>query len=68
MATTADDPEVVAFVSSHPDLRSLIESFIDDDDCSFDIHGGCQTHGYFGLQPDEMCPNEEAKRLISACG
>mgnify|MGYP001575933990 FL=1 len=56
--------EIVAFVRAHSALLGLISSLVDDDECSFDHHGGCQAHGFLSLEPGEMCPNEEAKRLI----
>lgn len=47
-------------------LLELLECFVDDDGCDFDHHGGCQTHGFLSLEPGEMCPNEQARRLIEA--
>jgi len=49
-------------------LIELVECFVDPDPCSFDHHGGCQAHGFLSLGPGEMCPNEEAKRLIALSG
>lgn len=49
-----------------PAVRSLLAELIDEDDCSFDHHGGCQAHGYLSLEPGELCPVEEAKRIIAA--
>jgi hypothetical protein len=46
--------------------RELLESLIEDEPCSFDHHGGCQAHGYLSLAPGEMCPQEEAKRILEA--
>lgn len=55
---------IVGFVRDHQALYDLINSLIDEDECSFDHHGGCQAHGYLSLDQGEMCPQEEAKRLI----
>lgn len=45
--------------------RELLESLVDDSECEFDHHGDCQAHGFFGFEPDEMCPQAELKRLLS---
>jgi hypothetical protein len=44
----------------------LLRSLIDEDDCWFDHHGGCQAHGYLSLEPDEKCPQAEAKERLAA--
>lgn len=59
-----EDAEVVSFVQAHETLFDLISSLIDEGDCHFDHHGGCQEHGYLSLKAGEMCPQEEAKRLV----
>jgi hypothetical protein len=64
MTTVDKDEEIVAFVAAHPALLDLIQSIVDDEDCWFDHHGGCQGHLFLSLQPGQMCPNEEAKRLV----
>jgi hypothetical protein len=43
----------------------LLESFVDNEQCWFDHHGGCQAHGYLSLQPGEMCPQHELKEIIA---
>lgn len=45
--------------------RELLESLVDDSDCWFDHHGGCQAHGYLSLQPGELCPQNELKILLA---
>ena len=45
--------------------RELLESLLDSDPCWFDHHGGCRAHG-FSLDQGELCPVEEAKRLLAA--
>lgn len=42
----------------------LLSCLVDDDDCWFDHHGGCQAHGFLNLSPGEKCPNSEARRLL----
>lgn len=44
----------------------LLRSLVDEDDCWFDHHGGCQAHGYLSLEPGEKCPHAEAKELLAA--
>jgi hypothetical protein len=40
---------------------SLIADLTDSEPCSFDQHGGCQTHGYLDLKVGETCPQHDAK-------
>lgn len=44
----------------------LLESIVDDEDCWFDHHGGCQAHGYLRLEPGELCPQRELKDLLAS--
>lgn len=44
--------------------RNLLESLVQDEDCWFDHHGGCQAHGYLSLEPGEVCPQEQVKQLL----
>lgn len=46
-------------------LHPLLRDMTDPDDCSFDHHGGCQTHGYLSLEPGELCPHEEARQWLA---
>jgi hypothetical protein len=46
-------------------VLALLRDLTDGDPCLFDHHGGCQAHGYLTLQPGELCPHEEAKRLLA---
>ena len=55
-----DPPEMITIP------RQLLDDLLDEDDCSFDHHGGCQAHGYLSLEPGELCPQEEAKRILAA--
>lgn len=64
LGRTYEDDGTVEVVRSRPALFALISSLVDDGECRFDHHGGCQEHGYLSLGPGEMCPQEEAKRLI----
>ena len=45
-------------------MRDLLERLVDEDECWFDHHGGCQAHGFLSLKPGEMCPNAEAKQIL----
>jgi hypothetical protein len=42
----------------------LLQSLVDEGECWFDHHGGCQEHGFISLKHGEECPHAEAKRLI----
>lgn len=44
----------------------MVRPLIDREPCDFDHAGGCQAHGYLGLEPGELCPQEEAKRWLAA--
>ena len=44
--------------------RDLLESLVDDGECHFDHHGGCQEHMYLSLEPGEKCPQQELKDLL----
>lgn len=44
--------------------RGLLDSLVEEDDCWFDHHGGCQAHGYLSLAPGEKCPQQELKELL----
>ena len=43
----------------------LLESLLDDEDCDYDHHGGCQAHGYLTLEKGQRCPQEEARELLA---
>lgn len=45
--------------------RDLAESLVDSEPCDFDHHGGCQAHGYLSLDPGEMCPQAELKKVLA---
>ena len=45
--------------------RELLVSLVDEDECSFDHHGGCRAHGYLTLGPGELCPQMELKRRLA---
>lgn len=44
--------------------REFLESFVDEDPCWFDHHGGCQAHGYLSLEHGELCPQAELKAIL----
>jgi hypothetical protein len=41
----------------------FLEALVDDDDCWYDHHGGCQAHGYLSLE-GMTCPQKELKEII----
>jgi hypothetical protein len=45
---------------------TLLRALEDGEPCWFDHHGGCQAHGFLGLQPGEKCPNGAARELLEA--
>jgi hypothetical protein len=47
-------------------LLRLLSSLVDEDDCWFDHHGGCQAHGYLDLRGGVQCPHQEAKEVLAA--
>jgi hypothetical protein len=52
----------------HCDLTealALLADLVDDDPCSFDHHGHCQTHGWTG---DDPCPYPRARQLLARRG
>lgn len=56
--TASLDPDALEY------LKALTDSLVDDDDCWFDHHGGCQAHGYLSLEAGEVCPQAELKDLV----
>lgn len=46
-------------------FSDLLESLVDDGECYFDHHGGCQGHGYLSLEPGEICPQRQTKYLLA---
>lgn len=42
-------------------LREALKAMVDDDDCSLDHHGYCQTHGWLS---EGVCPQFTAKMLL----
>lgn len=59
--------EVVAKVrrwldQSVREAKTIIEDLADGDDCTYDHHGYCQTHGWFETNP--QCPHKRAKAKL----
>lgn len=44
----------------------LLADLVDESECRFDHHGGCQMHGYLVLGPGEKCPHQAAKEYLAA--
>lgn len=42
----------------------ILKDIVDENDCRFDHHGGCQEHGYLSLEHGEECPQGRARRFI----
>lgn len=49
-------------------VAALLPCLVDDGECWFDHHGGCQEHAYLSLKPGEKCPQAELKEIVSALG
>lgn len=43
----------------------FLDSLVEEEECRFDHHGGCQEHGYLSLQQGEKCPQFELKELLA---
>ncbi len=43
-------------------FRSILRDIVDSDECSYDHHGYCQTHGWTSIDPP--CPHKRAKDLL----
>lgn len=59
------EPQIAALTAERDRLLDLIEALADPDPCRLDHHGGCQAHGYLSLEPGEVCPVEQAKRILA---
>jgi len=49
-------------------MRFLLAELVEDSECRFDHHGGCQEHGFLSLEQGEKCPNHEALELLRETG
>lgn len=47
-------------------VAALLPCLVDEGECWFDHHGGCQEHAFLSLQPGEKCPQAELKELVAA--
>lgn len=45
---------------------AILADLVDEDPCAWDHNHSCQAHGFFYLDQGELCPHEEAKRLLAA--
>ena len=50
------------------ELIDLIASLTEASACWFDHHGGCQEHGYLGLEPGDVCPMRQAQDWLTTHG
>lgn len=46
----------------------ILFDLVSTDDCSYDHNRSCQTHGFFYLGDDGLCPQAEAKVWLSRHG
>lgn len=47
-----------SLIVAAPEMFELLEKLTDNDECQYDHHGNCQTHG-----KGDPCPNKEWKEL-----
>lgn len=55
-------PSDTALRESHDRMLEFVKYHVDDEPCSFDHHGYCQTHGYF---EKGECINKQMKQAIT---
>ena len=53
----------LSVVETLAEAISLLREMVDPDDCQYDHHGYCQTHGWTA---DTPCPHSRAKILLAA--
>jgi hypothetical protein len=46
-------------------VKEVLKHIVDEEPCRFDHKGGCQAHGFIFLEPGEICPQAEAKSLLT---
>lgn len=46
------------------ELKGLLREHTDNEKCSFDHHGYCQTHSDFGIEPGDICYMERSRRAV----
>jgi hypothetical protein len=57
--------------SHSPELAyalDLLAQQVDPNLCQFDHNHSCQEHGYFYLEPGEMCPEQQTKMFLESHG
>jgi hypothetical protein len=58
----ADPSTVLALIARVREAEELLDTFADSEACSFDHHGHCQAHGWFGEGP---CNMARARALLA---
>lgn len=56
----ANAQRIVQCCNAHDSLVEALKAYIDDEPCSFDHHGFCQTHSL-----SQPCRNEKAKQALA---
>jgi hypothetical protein len=51
-----------ALEEQRKEYTDILEDLIDEDECSYDHHGYCQTHSWFETEP--KCPHARAKAIL----
>ena len=46
------------------ELKGLLREHTDNEKCSFDHHGYCQTHSDFSIEPGDICYMERSRRAV----
>jgi hypothetical protein len=47
-----------------PVQRDLLMALAEPSPCTFDHHGGCQTHGVLDLEPGQQCPQAVLAEIL----
>lgn len=68
-----EGPRIVAALNgSHsPELAKAMDFLaqsVKRDPCSYDHNHSCQEHGWFYLEPDEVCPEQQVKTFLESHG
>ena len=65
IATTVGAVPFSALLERLEAAETLLRAVMEDSECWFDHHGGCQEHGFLDLQPGDVCPNAAARDLLN---
>lgn len=61
-------PTIEAVLGDLVESLTLLAAQVDDDECRFDHHGGCQTHGFHDFDATRGCPMVRMRDLVGRYG